>query len=203
VGLHQSLNGFRNPRVNRSTVFFWLLIQDKLSTRNILRRKNMYLPSYSCVLCSLNNEETTNQLFFECNLARDCWGLSGLTVISSLDPLQRFESFRMHIDSRFFIEIIIIMCWSHHYHVLEHLDCKKWCNLLEEFLLAACTTCSGRLTALTTSIGSTSPPRCPSWEAPTPSAPRDSSTPTARSADSEFFEVQGETKIWGPLYTYM
>lgn len=32
-------------------VFFWLLIKDKLSTRNILRRKNMYLDSYSCVLC--------------------------------------------------------------------------------------------------------------------------------------------------------
>jgi len=27
-------------------VFFWLLDQDRLSTRNLLKRKNMYLPSY-------------------------------------------------------------------------------------------------------------------------------------------------------------
>lgn len=31
-------------------VFFWLLIQDRLSTRNILKRKHMSLQSYNCVL---------------------------------------------------------------------------------------------------------------------------------------------------------
>lgn len=32
-------------------VFFWLLLKDRLSTRSILRRKNMHLESYNCVLC--------------------------------------------------------------------------------------------------------------------------------------------------------
>lgn len=31
-------------------VFFWLLIQDRLSSRNLLRRRNMHLPSYNCVV---------------------------------------------------------------------------------------------------------------------------------------------------------
>jgi len=31
--------------------FFWLLLKDRLSTRNILRRKNMALESYNCVFC--------------------------------------------------------------------------------------------------------------------------------------------------------
>jgi hypothetical protein len=31
-------------------VFFWLLVQDRLSTRNILKRRNMQLPSFNCVL---------------------------------------------------------------------------------------------------------------------------------------------------------
>jgi hypothetical protein len=49
---------------HKHKVFFWLLSHDKLSTRNILRRKSMHLPSYNCVLCSLTTEETIQHLFF-------------------------------------------------------------------------------------------------------------------------------------------
>jgi len=45
---HQSIqwiwNCFCQPK---HKVFFWLLLQDRLSTRNILRRKNMALQSYN------------------------------------------------------------------------------------------------------------------------------------------------------------
>jgi hypothetical protein len=60
----------------------------------------------------MGTEETMDHLFLECSFARECWGLIGLTVISSPDPLQRFESFRNQIANNFFMEIIIIMCWS-------------------------------------------------------------------------------------------
>jgi hypothetical protein len=32
--------------------FFWLLLRDQLTTRNLLRRKNRVLDQYSCVLCN-------------------------------------------------------------------------------------------------------------------------------------------------------
>ena len=48
---------------HKHKVFFWLLTNDRLSTRNILRRKHMHLPSYSCMLCSSNSEETVQHLF--------------------------------------------------------------------------------------------------------------------------------------------
>jgi hypothetical protein len=72
----------------------------------------MQLPSYNCVLCPLSNEETVDHLFLECELARDCWGLIGLTVISAPDPFQRFESFRSQIHRKFLMEVIIIMYWD-------------------------------------------------------------------------------------------
>lgn len=31
--------------------FFWLLLKDRLNTRNLLRRKNMHLDENTCVLC--------------------------------------------------------------------------------------------------------------------------------------------------------
>lgn len=97
---------------HKHKVFFWLLVQDRLSTLNILKRKNQQIASFNCVLCSLNTEETVDHLFFECDLAKTCWGLIGLTVNSSPDPIQRFESFRLQINTSSFMEIIIIMCWS-------------------------------------------------------------------------------------------
>jgi hypothetical protein len=51
---------FCQPKLN---VFFWLLLKDRLSTRNILRRKNLHLDSYHCVLCQLSVKETGQHLF--------------------------------------------------------------------------------------------------------------------------------------------
>jgi hypothetical protein len=53
-------------------VFFWLLLKDRLSTRNILRRKNMFLQTYTCVLCAHNIEETVHHLFLHCEFAKQC-----------------------------------------------------------------------------------------------------------------------------------
>jgi len=72
----------------------------------------MQLPSFNCVLCPINTEETVDHLFLECDMAKTCWGLIGLTVINGPDPFQRFESFRSQINTSFFMEIIIIICWS-------------------------------------------------------------------------------------------
>jgi hypothetical protein len=97
---------------HKHKVFFWLLTQDRLSTRNILKRKNMQLPSYNCVLCNQNIEETVEHLFLDCKLAKACWGKIGLTVDSSLNPLQIFQSFRLQLGVAFFMEVIIVMSWS-------------------------------------------------------------------------------------------
>lgn len=59
-------------------VFFWLLIKDRLSTRNLLRRKNMQLDSFNCELCSLSMEESVEHLFLTCPFAHQCWAIIGL-----------------------------------------------------------------------------------------------------------------------------
>jgi len=44
--------------------------QDQLSSKNIPRRKNMNLGSYSYELCNLEVEETTQHLFLNCLFAK-------------------------------------------------------------------------------------------------------------------------------------
>jgi hypothetical protein len=49
---------------------FWLLLQDKLNTRGLLRRKHMHLDSYTCELCLLQKEERLRHLFLACPFAK-------------------------------------------------------------------------------------------------------------------------------------
>jgi hypothetical protein len=91
-------------------VFFWLLLHDRLSTRNILRRKNMVLPSYSCVLCSLQLEETLEHLFLECPFAQASWGILNLTIPQG-SHFEVLESFRLQLNVNFFMDIIIMLSW--------------------------------------------------------------------------------------------
>jgi hypothetical protein len=58
---------------NKRKVFFWLVLHDRVSTRALLRRRNMHLPNYSCVLCHLLVDEDLPHLLFHCPYATACW----------------------------------------------------------------------------------------------------------------------------------
>lgn len=95
---------------NKHKVFFWLLIKDRLSTRELLRRNHMELPDYSCVLCTASVEESLTHLFLECPFAIQCWDWINLHINHQLDPFQIFQSFKTQLHVSFFMEIIIVMC---------------------------------------------------------------------------------------------
>ena len=65
--------------------FFWLLLRDRLNTRNLLRRKNRQLKHYNCVLCNCSYEKTIMHLFFGALLAIlagiQCW-FTGMELFS-------------------------------------------------------------------------------------------------------------------------
>jgi hypothetical protein len=77
----------------KNKVLFWLLLKDRLSTRNILKRKNRALPSYDCVLCQLQLEETLEHLFLHCPFAISCWNLLHLHIAHG-DPFEISQAFR-------------------------------------------------------------------------------------------------------------
>ena len=60
-------------------VFYWLWLKNRLNTRDMLRRKNMELESYSCENCLWQREETLYHLFLRCNFAKACWNSIGIT----------------------------------------------------------------------------------------------------------------------------
>lgn len=108
------LSGYGNPPVRiRGKFFFWLLIQDRLSTRNLLKRKNMFLEDYSCVLYTTSlGEETNSHVFFDCPSVETCWNALHLLILNSEDPIASITHFRTQLHLPFAMEIIVTMSWA-------------------------------------------------------------------------------------------
>ena len=79
---------------NKRKFFFWLILKDCLSTRPLLKRRNMHLPNYNCVFCSLNVEEDIFHLVFDGPFASSYWFSLNLMVSNNSDPLDIMESFK-------------------------------------------------------------------------------------------------------------
>jgi len=93
-------------------VFCWLLLKDRLSTRNILRRKQMILETYSCAICLTGQEETSEHLFWDCPFAQHCWTLLQVEVIQQGSTIQNFTAIKEQLQNQFFMAATILMCWT-------------------------------------------------------------------------------------------
>ena len=96
---------------NKHKVSFWFLLKDRVSTRNILRRRNMVLQNYNCALCS-QVEETSVHLFLKCDFAVECWAKLGFFYNQHEDIFSFFRHLRLHLNVPFFLEVSILMCWA-------------------------------------------------------------------------------------------
>lgn len=97
---------------SKHKVFFWLVLKDRISTRELLRRKRMHLQSYSCVLCNASVDETLSHLLLECPFANQCWNIVNVQINANLSPYQLLTSFRDQLHVPFFMEIIVLMAWT-------------------------------------------------------------------------------------------
>lgn len=101
-----------SSNLGKHKFFFWLLIKDRLNTRNLLRRKNMELDDYNCVLCNASHEETSFHLFFECAFSQACWNTIPVNWNMNLPPLDKVIDARTDFGSPLFREIFITACWA-------------------------------------------------------------------------------------------
>ena len=105
---------WKSKCTNKWKVFAWLLLADRLNTRNLLKRKSMKLrdDDYSCLLCSTSLEETVEHLFFECDFSKLCWGELGISWPASGNRLQLLHAAKEVWMQPMFMEIFIVAAWS-------------------------------------------------------------------------------------------
>ena len=110
---YKQLSGFSHPHPafkwiwksacqNKHKVFFWLVLKDRISTSELLRRKNMNLEHYNCVLCSNRVDETLMHLLLQCPFATQCWAWINVQTPSDLEVFQVLQSFRNQVLVPFF-----------------------------------------------------------------------------------------------------
>lgn len=105
---------WKSKCTNKWKVFAWLLLADRLNTRNLLRRKGMKLRDdvYACLLCSNPLEETVEHLFFGCNFSRSCWEDLGIVWPAHGDRLQLLHAAKDVWSKPMFMETFILAAWS-------------------------------------------------------------------------------------------
>jgi len=110
--LNQFINGFGRHLAKENTQKkFWRALKDKLSTRNMIRRRGMHLDDYQCVLCQQSTEETVMHLLFYCPFAKNCWNLVNFHFGDHLSIQQIFQAWKSMQQIEFSLDIFIIFCW--------------------------------------------------------------------------------------------
>lgn len=59
-------------------IFFWMVLHDRINTRNLLRRKTFHLESYNCAVHTCQHEETLFHFFGDVHLLSDVGTLCAL-----------------------------------------------------------------------------------------------------------------------------
>ena len=92
--------------------FFWLLLQDRLNTRNLLGRKNFHIQSYSCAVLQCTQEEMLMHLFWSCPFAAQCWDYVCPQRSRNLSVHEAFSDIKEKLGVPFYMEIMILAAWG-------------------------------------------------------------------------------------------
>jgi hypothetical protein len=93
--------------------FWWLVLVDRLNTRNMLRRRNYTInSSYNCLMCPSPPEETIEHMIFLCPFSRQCWTKLQICWPVSGDRLHLIEDYKRQWKQPMFMEVLMLGSWG-------------------------------------------------------------------------------------------
>jgi hypothetical protein len=94
-------------------VFLWLLMMDRLNTRDFILRKHWHLDSGpDCLLCSGAVLETRDHLFFSCDFAQHCWEFLSIQWDMHKPFSESFISAWAAFGGPCFMEVVACAAWN-------------------------------------------------------------------------------------------
>jgi hypothetical protein len=98
--------------LNKQKVFAWLLLVDRLNTRDMMDRRHWHVASgLDCAICG-REKETREHLFFNCQFASRVWNKVGVSWVSDSSMTTMFERSRNSFGSPKFMEIVVRALWG-------------------------------------------------------------------------------------------
>lgn len=94
-------------------VFLWLLLMDRLNTKELLQRKRFNTQRGTiCNICNSATTEDYTHLFFSCHFAQQCWNHLGITWNLNMEFMSMIMTAQRQFPHPFFMEILRIGCWN-------------------------------------------------------------------------------------------
>ena len=89
-------------------VFGWLLLSDRLNTRNMLKRRHYNIgDNYGCIPCGSTDEETLEHMIFRCQFSMSYWDTLNIHWTPHGDRLQWIQEAKSVWNNRMFLEIFL------------------------------------------------------------------------------------------------
>jgi hypothetical protein len=104
---------WKSKCIMKHKVFAWLMLVDRINTRDMLRRRNMDIGSvFSCMLCDTGLDETRNHLFFCCPFSSSCWSEIGMNLCTDMHLGPMLADGKQRWARPLFTEILILGSWN-------------------------------------------------------------------------------------------
>ena len=104
---------WKSSCILRTKFFAWLLLNDRLNTRDLLKRRNWQVTDdYDCVLCPARAYEDRMHLFFQCNFSQRIWNYLQIEWPQGQDLQSVVAQARASFKQPFFMEVVILTCWN-------------------------------------------------------------------------------------------
>ena len=118
--LHAEVSGlgiskwiWKSSCIMRTKFFAWLLLNDRLNTKDLLKRRNWQVTDdYHCVLCPNRSYEDRMHLFFVCNFSYRIWTYLQIDWSLGQDIQSTAVQARKDFKQPFFMEVVILACWN-------------------------------------------------------------------------------------------
>ena len=92
-------------------VFAWLLLRDRLNTRDLLQRRDWHVTDDThCVLCPLRIYEDRLHLFLTCNFSQRIWSYLQIQWTNNNELQQIIQTAKASFGHSFFMEVLIVAC---------------------------------------------------------------------------------------------
>jgi hypothetical protein len=106
------LDIWKTCNIPRQKFFAWLLMNNRLNTKDLMCRKNFFVQIKDCVLCDTCPEETLMHLFFECSFSQSFWWAIGIEWNTDFHLIHMISDACQRYKMSFIMEIIISGCWA-------------------------------------------------------------------------------------------
>ena len=95
-------------------VFLWLLLSERLNTRNMLKRRHYRIQNddYTCLLCCNPPEEDITHLFFTCPFSQRCWDALGIQWPNDPCRLRKLHGAKARWARPMFLKFFVVAAWG-------------------------------------------------------------------------------------------